>query len=69
MREGGGRRGRLDGEGTALDGRPWLAVVVQPPEDELYLLLDLGELGFGLVVVYRGGEGYAWLHFLSVASS
>ena len=56
------RRGEgevLDREGSRLDACPRLAVLVQLPEDELHLALDLGELGFRLVVVDGGGEGDA----------
>lgn len=56
--EEGGRSG-LDGEGAGFDGRARLGGGGEPAEDELDLGFDLGEFGFGLVVVDGCGEGDA----------
>ena len=55
-REGGGG---LDGEGARFDGGARLGGGGEPAEDELDLGFDLGEFGFGLVVVDGCGEGDA----------
>lgn len=59
-----GKRGgssRLDSEWPGFNASSRLRVLSQPPEDQLHLLLDFGEFGFGLVIVDGCGERNAWM--------
>jgi hypothetical protein len=47
---------QLDGEGSGFDACAGLRVLVQPAENHLHLLLDLGELLFGLFIVDGGSQ-------------